>query len=391
MSQPTERQSRAERLRRLAETGRDTDMGRLLRSFWQPITLSSRVEKGRTLPLTIMGQELMLYRGESGRAYLVDARCAHRRTHLHTGWVEGEQIRCIYHGWRYDGTGQCTEMPAEKNIKPAQIKIGGYPLNEYCGLVFAYLGEGVAPPFELPRKGVFEREGCLVIAREQTWPTNWLQQVENSLDAVHVSFVHQAGKVGPFGAAVTATVPDLEYQETNAGIRQIATRGPGNVRISDWTFPNNNHIIVPNSNIGDPWVDIGIWNVPVDDMATSRMQLFALPVAPDSPAGKRYIEEHRLYADYDPVANHEALFRDRKFPAESPLALTPAQDYLAIMGQGRSVDRSAEFLGESDAGIVLLRRLLSREMDALREGRPAKSWKPLGHDADMHAPRPAAE
>src|SRR5262249_13052420 len=161
----------------------------------------------------------------------------------------------------------------------------------------------------------------LVIAREQTWPANWMQQVENSLDAVHVSFVHQAGKIGPFGAAVTAAVPDLEYRETDAGIRQIATRGPGNVRISDWTFPNNNHIVVPNSNKGDPWVDIGIWNVPIDETSTSRLQLFGLPASPDSPAGRRYIEEHRRYADYDPVANHDALFRDRKFPDESPLAL----------------------------------------------------------------------
>jgi 5,5'-dehydrodivanillate O-demethylase len=255
--------------------------------------------------------------------------------------------------------------------------------------VFAYLGEDPAPPFELPRKEVFERPGCLIIAREQTWPTNWLQQVENSLDAVHVSFVHQAGKVGPFGAAVTATVPDLEYHETDAGIRQIATRGPDNVRISDWTFPNNNHIVVPNSHKGDPWVDIGIWNVPVDDRSTSRLQLFALPVAPESPAGKRYREEHRVHADYDPVANHDALFRDRKFPADSPLALTPAQDYLAIMGQGTIADRENEFLGESDAGIVLLRRLLWREMDARRDGRPGKAWKRLEHEADMKSPAAA--
>jgi 5,5'-dehydrodivanillate O-demethylase oxygenase subunit len=331
----------------------------------------------------------VLYRGESGRAYLVDARCAHRRTHLHTGWVQGEQIRCIYHGWRYDGTGQCTEMPAEKTIRPKQVKIGSYPLHEYCGLVFAFMGEGDAPPFELPRKGVFERPGCLVIARAQAWPSNWLQQVENSLDAVHVSFVHHAGKVGPFGAAVTASVPDLEYQETDAGIRQTATRGPGNVRISDWTFPNNNHIVVPNSTKGDPWVDIGIWNVPNDDVMTTRFQLFALPVAPDSPAGKRYIEEHHHHGNYDPVANHDALFRERKFPAESPLALTPAQDYLAIMGQGTIADRENEFLGESDAGIVLLRRLLWRELDTMRNGKPTKRWRALSHDVDMHAPTAA--
>src|SRR5689334_15344061 len=105
----------ADKLRLLTQTGVDTDMGRLLRRFWQPVALSREVEPGTAAPVMVMGEELTLFRGVSGKAYLVGGTCAHRRTVLHTGWVEGERIRCTYHGWQYDGTGQCTQRPAEKD------------------------------------------------------------------------------------------------------------------------------------------------------------------------------------------------------------------------------------------------------------------------------------
>src|SRR4051812_11499592 len=195
-----------ERLRALTATGPDSDMGRLLRMFWQPVAVSHSIKPGNAKPLRVMGEDLTLYRGESGRAYLVAGRCAHRRTVLHTGWVQGEEIRCMYHGWKYNGTGQCTERPAEEDKRQPNVKIAGYPLHEYCGLVFAYMGQGPAPTFDLPRKEPFEQSDIVLNAGEQTWPCNWLQQVENSLDAVHVSFAHHFGKVGPFGEAITSAI-----------------------------------------------------------------------------------------------------------------------------------------------------------------------------------------
>src|SRR5260370_11461290 len=120
----------AERLKLLIETGRDTDMGRLLRMFWQPVATSHSVTAGQARPLRVMGEDLTLYRGESGRAYLVAGRCAHRLNVLHTGWVQGEEIRCIYHGWKYAGDGQCTQAPAEGPAAAASIKITSYSLHE---------------------------------------------------------------------------------------------------------------------------------------------------------------------------------------------------------------------------------------------------------------------
>src|SRR5262245_19331208 len=136
----------------LTETGPDTPMGKLLRKFWHPIALGEEVAKGKARAVRVLGEDLTLYRGDSGEPHLIGGRCAHRCTVLHTGVVQGEQIRCMYHGWRYDGTGLCTEIPAEKQPRTRPIRIAGYPVHEYCGLVFAYLGEAPVPAFDLPRK-----------------------------------------------------------------------------------------------------------------------------------------------------------------------------------------------------------------------------------------------
>jgi len=373
----------------MVQCGAGTPMGDLLRRFWHPVALSAQVAPGKAKALRMFGEDLTLYRGESGRPYLVAGRCAHRLTRLHTGWVQGEDVRCIYHGWKYDGTGQCTEMPAEREGLARTVRIAAYKLHEYRGLIFAWLGEAPAPEFNLPRKEVFERDDRLYFSRIQIWPCNWFQQVENSMDAVHVSFVHQKGRVGTFGDAVTPAIPKLQYVETDAGIRQFADRGKNNLRISDWTFPNNNHIIIPSSYRDDPWMDLGVWMVPVDDENTARFQLYSVPYRDE--AGKARISAlFEKYADYTPADHHHELFDEDKYPSDPLLELTNAQDYVAAVGQGAIIDRSAERLGASDAGIVMLRRIVLREMKALQEGRPVKPWRRLEHNDALPIQGPTA-
>ena len=382
MSRDTAPTSVAERLGLLHHTSPATDMGRLLRRFWHPVALSRELRPGKAKACRLLGETMTLYRGESGRPYLVAGHCPHRRTLLHTGWVQGEDIRCIYHGWKFDGAGQCREAPAEGAETAAKIRVPAWPVHEYAGMIFAWPGEGEAPEFSLLRKDVFERPNGLMFARAETWRCNWFQLVENSMDAVHVSFVHRAGLVGNFGAAVSGALPRLEYLETDAGIRQIATRGPGNVRVSDWTFPNCNHIVVPGVGPGDPWIDVGHWNVPNDDETTTRMMIYSIPsTTPEADARiTAYFEE---FGDYNPADHHDDLFDRGIYPRDVLLQLTSAQDYVAALGQDAIADRSRERLGKSDAGIVLLRRLCWREMDAIREGRPAKQWTRLPNSAEL--------
>jgi 5,5'-dehydrodivanillate O-demethylase len=364
---------RAEMLRLLPQTSPGTPMGKLLRRFWQPVAVSKDLAPGRPKRIRILSEDLTLYRGESGKPYLVGPKCAHRLTRLDTGWIEGENIRCMYHGWQYDGTGQCLHRPAEEDKGLPRVKIAGYPAREYGGLVFAYMGEGAAPEFDLPRKDAFERPNGVVYARSQTWDCNWFQQVENSLDAVHVSFVHHYGRVGSFGAAVTTSVPKLSYAETEAGIEQTAVRGENNVRKSNWTFPNNNHIVVPGLAESDPWIDVGVWMVPIDDERTVRMELYGSPIA-GADAG-RFIEHFARHEGYNPAEHAHELFEERIFPEEPVMELTGAQDYVAQRGQGTVADRLNERLGKSDQGVVFLRRLFWRELALIEAGLPTKQWR----------------
>lgn len=374
----TRLEQQAARMKELTETAAGTPMGTLLRKFWHPVALSKSVTAGSAREVRLLSEDLALYRGQSGRAYLVANRCAHRLTKLHTGWIEGDHLRCMYHGWKYDGCGQCVERPAERPGSEAGIRIRAYPVHEYCGLIFTYMGEGEPPPFELPRKPRFEEQGVLLFQRKEIWPCNWLQHAENSLDAAHVSFAHQMGKVGAFGQAITMEVPELQYEETSAGIRQTAVRvinGKSQVRISDWTFPYGNHVSVPNVKEGLPWMEAANWMVPIDDFQTIRVSLRAVPsTTPEAD------QEQQRYQDecdsYNAADHHDELFSG-KYPEDPLIRLTSAQDYVALVGQGAIADRVNECLGSSDRGVAMLRRILLRELDAIRAGTPTKEWRPL--------------
>lgn len=367
----------------LTETGPATLMGRLLRTFWHPIALSAEIATCGARAVRVLGEDLTLYRGESGRLYLIGGRCAHRCTVLHTGVVQGDQIRCMYHGWRYDGTGLCTEIPAEKQPRTRPIRIAGYPVHEYCGLVFAYMGGEPVPEFDLPRKHVLEEKGRHIIAHKSIWDCNWFQHVENSLDAVHVSFAHLWSRAGQFGSSVTASIPDLAYTETSAGIRQVATRPNNNVRISDWTFPNNNHVVAPGPEKSDPWAHISAWPVPVDDTHTLRFVLIAIETT--DPEKVRELEPKYDLA-YNPADHYDALFHDGVVTGVHEFGLLNAQDYVAVRGQGVICDRSQENLSTSDAGVAFLRRIFLRELEAIRQGRPTKQWSRLHEAADLPPP-----
>src|SRR4051794_30397899 len=126
-------------------TGPDTLAGRYLRRFWQPICCSYELPPKRARPIRIMEQDFTLYRGASGAAHLVGQRCAHRGTQLSLGSVEDDCLRCFYHGWKYQASGQCVEQPAEPKSFAEKIQIPSYPVKEYVGLIFAYLGPGEPP------------------------------------------------------------------------------------------------------------------------------------------------------------------------------------------------------------------------------------------------------
>jgi 5,5'-dehydrodivanillate O-demethylase len=361
-----------------AHTGPGTLAGRYLRRFWQPIHRSDAVAPGRAVPITVMSEQFTLYRGESGELHLVGFRCAHRGTQLSTGWVEGDNLRCFYHGWVYGPDGQCVEQPAEPEPFCQRIRIQSYPVREYLGLVFAYLGEGEAPAmWSFPE---LEGDGALRVTGPTVWPCNYFNRIENSLDHVHGAFVHRP-RVGGYGLG---EIPRVLGYETEYGMKTIGIR-TGHVRMQHFHIPNLNYRTpwaAPNDRDaaqvdpdGGVWAQLA-WRVPIDDgSCTSYVVAFVPRRAVDEAARERRGAARPTNGRSAPEVA-EAILRGEMMIEETREMpnLSNIEDYVAQVGQGTVADRSVEHLGRSDTLVVLLRTLLSREMRNLAEGNPLKEW-----------------
>ena len=162
----------------------------------------------------------------------------------------------------------------------------------------------------------------------------------------------------------------LEYVETSAGIRQTATR-PNSVRVSNWTFPNNNNVLAAPPREGDPWINMLGWAVPIDDENTLRIGISSYP---GGEIGEELVRNGAISVGQ--ARDHAAtIFSEHRLPDVGAADRISAQDYAAARGQGVIHDRSKEHLGASDAGVALIRRILFREIDAIRAGQPTKEWK----------------
>src|ERR1700722_8462227 len=134
----------------LTRTSPGTDGGELLRRYWQPIALASELPSGGApVPVDILGEELVLFRDQSGRLGLLDRHCCHRGTDLSFGRLEDGGLRCLYHGWLYDIDGTCLEQPAEPKTSTFKDKVRqtSYPVVEKGGAFFTYMGPGEPPLF----------------------------------------------------------------------------------------------------------------------------------------------------------------------------------------------------------------------------------------------------
>jgi 5,5'-dehydrodivanillate O-demethylase oxygenase subunit len=354
-------------------TAPGTLAGRYLRRFWQPIYIASDLAPGRSVPIRIMSEDLTLYRGESGTAHLVAFRCAHRGTQLSTGWVEGDELRCFYHGWKYGPDGQCTEQPAEPEPFCQRIRIRSYPTWEYIGLIWAYLGDDDPPPFRLI-PAIDREDGFVDIRPRNVLPINYANSMEN--DPAHVPFVHRE-------AGHAQEIPYVDSVETEYGICD---------RMENVTVLNRrSHRIMPNCRViraftAFPpeygWAIQLSWQVPVDDeshIGFNVRKMFMTKEGLDKYHELRPVQQANATEGTDNATARLAaqVLRgeidphgfDRKTPS-----LVQLQDLISQWGQGSTRDRATEHLGRSDAGVMLWRRIWQRELRALAEGRPLTQW-----------------
>src|SRR5262247_2893798 len=167
MSMPKERNEE------LTGTGPETLMGDLVRRYWIPALLATELPEPDCPPVRIklLSEPLVAFRDTQGRIGLIDEFCAHRGVSLWFGRNEESGLRCPYHGWKYDVTGQCIEVPSEpvESGYCKKIKLKSYPLVKRGPVLWAYMG----PPEKQPPLPEWE---FATVAREQTFISKRLQE-----------------------------------------------------------------------------------------------------------------------------------------------------------------------------------------------------------------------
>jgi len=362
--------------RSVVHTDPGTPAGRYMRRFWHPVYISAELQNNWSVPIRIMGQNLTLYRGDSGTPHIVAARCAHRGLKLSVGIVEGEEIRCSYHGWKYNGTGQCVQQPCEPKPFAEKIRIAAYPVREYMGFIFAYLGDGEPPEF--PRYPHIE-DGGYVLAWGVEWPFNYFQHLENAIDETHFSFLHALSRF----KVLNFDVPKITTKETDYGLVQYGERSTGALRETYYHMPNaTSWMQPPEFSEETEWRESIGWRVPIDDHSHFTYILRHYHVA-DSDVAKlqerladdrRELDKLRPFTEIvEDVLSGKMRWQDIEFRHQGT-DMTLIEDQIANAGQGAIADQSNEHLGGADGAIILLRRIWQRELRALDEGLPLKNW-----------------
>ena len=174
----------------LPRVGPGTPGGELLRRYWQPLAASADLVDKQTKKVRLLGEDLALFRDRSGKLGLVAELCPHRRCSLAYGVPEENGIRCPYHGWLFDQEGNCLEQPAESpnSTFKDRIKTTAYPVREVGGLFWTYMGPGEPPVF--PLHDYLVQENTIRSIGKSMLPINWVQAMENSLDPMHLEWLH---------------------------------------------------------------------------------------------------------------------------------------------------------------------------------------------------------
>ncbi len=402
----------------LCRVGAGTPMGELMRQYWIPALASSelRTPDGPPMRVRLLGENLIAFRDSDGSVGLLGANCAHRGASLFFGRNEECGLRCVYHGWKYDVTGRCVDMPnepgpfagdessadAEWPVTPLgaaprrfkdKVHQKAHPCRERGGIIWTYMGPLAQPP-ELP-----DLEFTLVpdeqrYLSKRLQPTNFAQALEGEIDQSHVSFLHSALHVEDDGTpqAKVADIrsrdrhPRFEAIDSEIGVQIGARRAAGD----DMYYWRITQFLMPFFTLTGPYGEnptrsTRVW-VPIDDENT---MVYILTYHPLRPITDQEIERMRkgtglhvgvdrflpptsdplgqwrtkATADNDYFLDHE-LQKTRKF---SGIPEFWAQDAACQESMGTIYDRTQEHLGTSDLGVIRVRQRWIDSVKALRD------------------------
>jgi phthalate 4,5-dioxygenase len=372
----------------LTRSGPGTPTGNLLRRYWIPLLLAEELPEPECAPIRVkvLSERLLAWRDTQGRYALTDEFCAHRGVSLWFGRNEEGGLRCPYHGWKYDYTGQCTEVPSEPEQSGFcnKIKLKSYPLVERGGILWTYMG----PAEEQPPFPEFEWMNLPASHRyiSKRWQeSNYLQAMEGGIDSSHVSFLHSGElHTDPLHKDTKGAQyqrdrkPKFEVVESSGGLyigaRRNAEVGHYYWRITQWIMPW--YTMVPP--YGDNALNAHAW-VPLDD---ENCFTWTFTYHPTRPLSDVELETMRkgggihvalipgtfrpvINKDNDYLIDRAAQKAGRTYSGVSSIAM---QDASVQESMGPIQDRSKENLVSTDNAIIMARHRLRRAALALEKG-----------------------
>jgi phenylpropionate dioxygenase-like ring-hydroxylating dioxygenase large terminal subunit len=349
----------------LTHVGPGTACGEYWRRFWFPFEMTEEVGD---LPrrMRILGEDLVVFRSRDGDYGLLHLHCSHRNSSLEFGIVENDGLRCCYHGWKYAPNGKVLETPGEPATSKIKDRIchGAYPVHEYKGLLFTYMGPpDTVPPF--PVYDTFDLPGHELVPYRISYPCNWLQVAENTMDPIHTVYLHTRVSNVQFEPTWGVT-PMIEFHDGDQHLYSTLTYRWGDniwVRTQQTVFPSF-------SGVGAFWEDatkekvffrssITKWTVPIDDTHCMIIawRHFGEGIDPDG-RGKR-----------DEVGVETVDFEGQTEQRSHYERQTTPGDYEAQVSQGAISSHASENLGSTDKGLMMLRRRLRMGIRDVADGK----------------------
>lgn len=350
--------------------------GELLRRYWQPVALTS--ELGEVpLGIRMFGEDLVVFRTTAGEYGILDRHCSHRGTSLEFGLPTECGLRCCYHGWLFGVDGKILETPGDPPGSTLKDRLyhGAYPAKEYKGLIFGYFG----PPEQIPEFPIYdsyEYPGDRLVPYSVTYRCNWLQVQENVMDPAHAVFLHTRVTFSHF-SDTWGELPVMDFVETPTGMIYVTTR-----RWKDKVWVRSNDIILPNlAQVGHIWEDgqdikqfsrVGItrWTTPIDNVTCKVIgwRHFHAEVDPRGIANEAECGVEKV--DFYGQGVGASFVERQRLPG----------DYDAMVSQRSIALHAKEHLTYCDKGVVMLRKLIRRDIRRLATGEdiPASALRSQG-------------
>lgn len=358
----------------------DAPMGQLMRRHWLPVCLAEEVSEpdGDPVRARLLGEPLVVFRDSYGNVGVLDERCPHRGASLVLGRNEEGGLRCLYHGWKMDVNGGVLEMVSEPNAERmrANIKHTAYPVKEWGGMIWTYLGAPETMPEFTPPPWA-PREDARVSIAKVVLPCNWAQILEGAIDSAHSSSLHSSDMVPAKVDSAKATssmwlrpstdkAPRMQVERAGYGFRYAAIRRPivneeetDYIRTTVFVAPNT--VLIPPNNL----YNVANVNVPMDDTTTAFYFIaWGHPSkTPETETWRKFLRQTvgvDLDSRYRPLRNTENNFwQDRQAMRAgnfTGIKGFPNQDVAMWVTMGPIADRTRDRLGASDMAVTQFRR-----------------------------------